>query len=151
MSDVNMELASVEQHDNEVHKAVARRAYTLYERDGLTDGHDQEHWLRAERELTVQDVPFSIENDAVVVRLANEVFPASILVVSVSTRSVLIFRLKDDANTNCQGINRECVHIISLPVEVDTAGVTCELDDGDFALRLPLVANIHAVSNSACV
>jgi hypothetical protein len=70
MTERKTELARVEEHDNSVRKAIERRAFTLYELDGLKDGHDQEHWFRAERELTIQDVPFSIENDAVTVRLA---------------------------------------------------------------------------------
>ncbi len=58
MTEVKTELASVEEHDNAVRKAIERMAYTLYQLDGFKDGHDQE---RAERELTIQGVPFSIE------------------------------------------------------------------------------------------
>ena len=32
---------------------IARRAYELYEHSGYQDGHDLEHWIRAEREVTV--------------------------------------------------------------------------------------------------
>jgi hypothetical protein len=31
--------------------AIARRAYELYVARGLTDGHDLDDWLEAEREL----------------------------------------------------------------------------------------------------
>ena len=114
MTERKTELASVEEHDNSVRKAIERRAFTLYELDGLKDGHDLEHWFRAERELTIQDVPFSIENDAVTVRLALEDFPASTLVISISARSVLIFSLDDDANGDRGGMNRELLRLISL-------------------------------------
>jgi len=50
----------LEEHDNAQRKAIERRAHTLYEIDGFKDGRDQEHWFRAERELTIQDVPLSI-------------------------------------------------------------------------------------------
>jgi uncharacterized protein (DUF302 family) len=40
-------------------KIIERRAYTLSERNGFTDGHDHEHWLEGERELMIQDVPLS--------------------------------------------------------------------------------------------
>jgi DNA-binding response OmpR family regulator len=30
---------------------IARRAYELYENEGYQDGHDVQHWMRAEREL----------------------------------------------------------------------------------------------------
>jgi hypothetical protein len=151
MTERKTELASVEEHDNSVRKAIERRAFTLYELDGLKDGHDQEHWFRAERELTIQDVPFSIENDAVTVRLALEDFPASTLVISISARSVLIFSLDDDANGDRGGMNRELLRLISLPIEVDAAGVTCEQDDSSLAVRLPLTAGALTCSKSACV
>jgi hypothetical protein len=145
MIEVKTELASVEEHDNAVRKAVERRAYTLYELDGLKEGHDQHHWFRAEREIVNQDVTFSLENDAVTVRLAMEDFPASTLVVSISARSVLIFSLNDEST------NRECVRIISLPVAVDPARVTHEPDEKDLALRLPLAASALPFSKSASV
>jgi hypothetical protein len=153
MTEVKTELASLEEHDNAVWKAIERRAYALYELDGFKGGHDQEHWFQAERELTIQDVPLSIENDAVTVRLAIDDFPASALVISISARSVLIFSLKDDASNDCEAINHELLRIISLPVEVDAARVTvtCELDDRDLALRLPLVADALTFSKSAFV
>ena len=151
MTEVKTESASLEEHADVVRKAIERRAYTLFELDGFKDGHDQEHWFRAERELTIQDVSFSIENDAVTVRLALEDYPASTLVVSVSARSVLIFSLEDDASSDCEGVDREFLRIISLSVEVDTARVTCELDDRNLALRLPLVAGVPMLSKSACV
>jgi hypothetical protein len=151
MTEVKTELASREEHDNAMWKAIERRAYTLYESGGLIDGHDQEHWFRAERDLPIQDVPFSIENDAVTVRLAIEDFPASPLVISVSARSVLIFSLKDDAGEDYEGFNRDLLRVLSLPVEVDSARVTCELDDRDLALRLPLLADAPTASKSACI
>jgi len=152
MTEVKTELASLEQHDNAMWKAIERRAYMLYELDGLVDGRDQEHWFRAERELTIQDLPFSIENDAVTVRLAVEDFPASAVVISISARSLLIFTLKDGATNHSQaseGGDRECLRIISLPVEVDAAHVTCELNDRDLALRLPLVGAALTFSKPA--
>jgi hypothetical protein len=147
MNEIKMEFASLEEHDNVVRKAIERRAYTLYESDGSKDGYDQEHWLRAERELMIQDVPLSIENDVVAVRLAIEDFPASALIMSVSARSVLIFSLRDDADADCDDTSREILRIISLPFEIDAARVTCELDDSDLALSLPLAAGAPAISN----
>lgn len=119
--------------------------------DGFKDGHDKDHWFQAEPELTTQDIAFPIENDAVLVRLALENFPASILVISISARSVLIFTLKDDASNHCEGINRDLLRVIWLPLEVDSARVTWELDDRYLALRLPLVAHGPTLSKSACI
>jgi hypothetical protein len=35
------------------HDQIAQRAYALFEQSGRVPGHDQENWLRAERELSV--------------------------------------------------------------------------------------------------
>ncbi len=65
---VKTELASVEENDDSIRKAIERKAYELYERDGFRDGSDQDHWFRAEKELTIQDATCSIENDKLAVR-----------------------------------------------------------------------------------
>ncbi len=99
----------------------------------------------------ILEVPLSIDSDAVTVRLTIEDFPAStILMISISARGVLIFSLKDDASNDLEGIDREHLRTISLPVEVDATQVTCELGDRDLALRLPLVAGAPTFSDSAC-
>jgi len=41
--------------NEQLKKRIAERAYELYEAAGRSSGHDQEHWLRAERE-TVQRI-----------------------------------------------------------------------------------------------
>ena len=93
---VKTEFASVEENDREIRKAIERRAYALYERDGFKDGSDQEHWFRAEKELTIQEVTCLIENDEVTVRLPLEGFSASTVLVSISARSALILGLEDE-------------------------------------------------------
>jgi hypothetical protein len=139
MTEVKTELASVEEHEDAVRKAIERGAYELYERDGFRAGNDQDHWFRAEREIAIQDVPFSIENGAVMVRLAVEGFSAPTILISISARSVLILSLAEDTSSGCGGLNRDLLRIISLQDEVDAARVTCELDDRYLTLSLPLV------------
>jgi hypothetical protein len=152
MTTVKTELATLRQHDNAARSAIERRAYTFYEVDGFKNGHDQEHWFRAEQELTTQDIPFAIGEVAVSLHIALEDFPASTLMISISARSVLIFSLTNDASGDCEGneqVNRECLRIIALPVEIDAAQVTSELNDNDLALTLPLAAGAVMVSTAA--
>jgi Protein of unknown function (DUF2934) len=91
---VKTELSGMEDQRKAVHEDIARRAYALYEADDFKDGLDLDHWFRAERELTVPDVPLSVEEDAVTVRIAIEQFSGSLLVISVSYRSLLILPVK---------------------------------------------------------
>jgi hypothetical protein len=130
----------MEDHKKAVQEDIARRAYALYEADDFKDGLDLDHWFRAERELTLPDVPLSVEQDALTVRLAMEQFSGSPLVISVSQRSLLILRVAEhQRNGPVEGDDRDILRFVSLPVEIDPAQVTCELDAGDVTLRLPLV------------
>ena len=140
MTRVKTELSGMEDHKKVVQEDIARRAYALYEADDFKDGLDLDHWFRAERELTVPDVPLSVEEDAVTVRIAMEQFSGSPLVISVSHRSLLILRVTEDESDNpVEGADRDILRFVSLPVEIDPAQVACELDAGDVTLRLPLV------------
>ena len=151
MTEFKTELASLEEHNDAVQKTIQRRAHKSYELDDFTDGHDQDQWFGAERESMILDIPFSIENEAILVRLAMEKFPPSTLVISVSSRSLLIFCLRDDASNDCEDSNRDLLRVILLPAEVDSARLTCEMDDGDLALRLPLAPGALTVSTSECI
>ena len=130
----------MEDHKKAAQEEIARRAYALYEADDFKDGLDLDHWFRAERELTVPDGPLSVEQDALTVRIAMEQFSGSPLVISVSHRSLLIFRVSEEESDNpVEGAGRDILRFVSLPAEIDPAQVTCELDAGDVTLRLPLV------------
>ncbi len=145
---VKTEFASVEENDGLIRKAIERRAYELYEFDGFKDGSDQEHWLRAEKELTIQDVTCSIENDLVTFRLPMEGFAASTVLVSISARSVLILSLEDEARPG--GTDSDFLRVVSLPVAVDATRVTCELDGGDLVLKLPAGTDVPMSASTAC-
>ena len=147
---VKTELASVEENDDSIRKAIERRAYALYELDGFTDGSDQEHWFRAEKELTIQDAACSIEDDEVTIRLNMEGFPASTVLISISARSALILNLEDESSNHPGGIDGDFLRVVSLPVAVDATRVTCELDGGDLVLKLAAGADIPISARTAC-
>ena len=140
MTIVKTELSGMENRKKAVQEDIARRAYALYEIDDFKDGLELDHWFQAERELTVPDVPLSVEEDAVTVRISTEQFSGSPLVISVSHRSLLILRVTvDESDDPVEGADRDILRFVSLPVEIDPAQLTCELDAGDVTLRLPLV------------
>ena len=149
MIDVKTEWATLEEHDDAMRNAIERRAYGLYELDSFPAGRDQEHWFQAERQLTSQDIEFSIGNDFLTARLSIGSC-SSTLLISVSVHSILIFGVRDGTSEDCDGVDRECLRILSLPVEVDAAGVTVEFCDTDLALRLPLAVRDSTFAESAC-
>ena len=147
---VRTEFASVEENDGSIRKAIERRAYELYERDGSKDGSDQQHWFQAEHELTIQDATCSIEDDEVMIRLPMEGFPAPTVLISISARSALILSLEDEPNNGSGGIDSDFLRVVSLPVAVDATRVTCELDGGDLVLKLATGADIRMSARTAC-
>ena len=50
-SDRRDERAQEAAHGEDVRRAIAQRAYDLYESRGGADGHDMEDWLQAEYEI----------------------------------------------------------------------------------------------------
>jgi DUF2934 family protein len=148
MNRVRTELSSVEEHETAVQQAIARRAYTLYEMDDFKDGLDLDHWFRAERELAIQDVSLSVESDAVTARIAMAQFSGSPLVISISARSLLILSAPHQATNTVEETDRDIMCFISLPVEIETAQVTCELDSDGLTLRLPLLEGASTKSQS---
>ena len=51
----NIEEPNWEWEMQQVHLAIARRAYELFETRGCEHGHDWEDWLRAESELHLNE------------------------------------------------------------------------------------------------
>jgi len=130
----------MEEHDGTARKAIERSGYELCERAGFKHGNDQSHWLEAEQEAAIQEAPFSIENGAVMIRVAVEEFSGSTIFISISAHSVLLLGLKDDPNGNDEA--DDLLRLISLPGEVDPDRVRSELDDVVLRLSLPLAAAI---------
>jgi hypothetical protein len=145
---IKTEFASVEENDGKIRKAIERRAFELYERDGSKDGSDQEHWFRAEKELTIQEVTCSIENDEVTVRLPLEGFSFSTVLVSISACSALILSLDDESRPG--GVDTDFLRVVSLPVAVDGTRVTCALDGDDLVLKLPAGTDVPMPAKAAC-
>ena len=114
----------MEEHNDAVRKAIERRAYNLYELDGFRDGNDLEHWLRAEHELTGQDSPLILENDAITIRL-----PMTEAIISIAPWSLLILTDAPD---------REVVRVISLPAEIDPQLVSGAIEAEEVTLTLPV-------------
>ena len=147
MTRVKTELSGMEDHKKAVQEDIARRAYALYEADDFKDGLDLDHWFRAERELSVPDGPLSVEKDPVTVRIAMEQFSGSPLVISVSHRSLLILGVTEDESSNAaEGAERDILRFVSLPVDIDPAQVTCELDAGQ---RYPETASRQSLARAS--
>ena len=142
---IKTQFASVEENDGSIRKAIERRAYELYDRDGFKEGRDQEHWFRAEKELTMKDALCSFEDDEVTVRIATGGFSGATVLVSISARSALILSLEDELGRP----DSDFLRVVSLPVNVDPTRVTCALDGNDLVLKLPAGTDVPMSARTA--
>ena len=86
----------------------------------------------------------------VTVRITLEGFSGSTVLVSISARSALILSLEDEPSNGSGGIDSDFLRVVSLPVAVDAARVTCELDGGDLVLTLPAGTDVPMSARTVC-
>ena len=118
-----------------IRKAIAYRAYELYESRGRDPGHDMEDWFSAERELVKpSDVRIVDAASEVSVRAGVFGFVASELQLGVSPRRLIVWGEKVNPGDS------KVVHMIDeidLPEAVDPAGAAAEVRDGVLEFSAP--------------
>jgi len=128
---------------DEIHDAVARRAYEIFERRGREDGHHEDDWRQAESELlyplavTVADV-----GDALTVAAAVPGFDPADVEVCVEPRCVTIAgqRRSGDAGEHRTRMFRA----VELPEDVAVSDVLAAVEDGVVELTLRKAADAEA-------
>jgi HSP20 family molecular chaperone IbpA len=130
-----------------VQRAIAHRAFELFEKRGGEHGHDWEDWFQAESELLR---PVSIATFESVDRLslhANVLgFGENELQVSIEPKRVAILGKKEATTTRIEGgkiddwLPDQVLRLIDLPTEVDPEGAVVELHAGLLKFELPRAA-----------
>jgi len=131
-----------------IHEDIARRAFEIFENDGIPFGRDWDHWFKAEAEL-LHPVHMSIteSDDTLTVQAEVPGFKANDLEVSLEPQRLTISGTKE---TSKEGKTKEKViyqehcsaelfRAFDLPVEVDAAKATAKLKNGILELNLPKV------------
>ncbi len=141
----------LEQFDN-VYDSIARRAFELFQGDGMWFGRDLDYWLRAEAEmlhplhldLTESDSEFTV-------RAEVPGFNSKDLEIKVEPRRVRIAgkrEVKEEKNgkkLHCEMCADQILRIVDLPVDVETTKVGAILKDGILTLELPKAASARAI------
>jgi len=133
MTQLTTELCTTQQHDDAIHEAIAKHAFALYESEGFKDGNDQDHWFRAERELTYPDASVVFENEASFQTIRVPLEGGFSLLVSISPRNVLMFA----AGNGGGAVEREVLRIIPIPAEVAPEQVKASLQGEELTLAWP--------------
>jgi HSP20 family protein len=142
---------------NELHDAIARRAFELFEGDGAIMGRDLDHWFRAEAELLhPAHVQVREADDAIVVDAEVPGFSANELELSLEPRRLTISGEKQSNNEQKKGnllyserCSKELLRSIELPVEVNISRATATLNNGILELIAPKATRNAAVQMKA--
>ncbi len=115
---------------NEIHEAIGRRAYELFEARGREHGHDLEDWLDAEREL-VQFFPVVLTDsrESLIVRSEVPGFTGDEIEVGVEPERVFIGGRRETQAPSREGaLSKESAQdfCIDLPVRVEPERATAE-------------------------
>src|ERR1017187_3596205 len=129
-----------------VQRAIAHRAFELFEKRGSELGHDWEDWFQAESELLrpVSIVSFE-SNDRLSLRAYVLGFGEDELQVSIEPKRVAIFGRREVAVSQNEGQKIEYIdsypdqvlRLIDLPTEVDPERAVVELHAGMLKFELP--------------
>jgi HSP20 family molecular chaperone IbpA len=127
---------------NEIHEAIGRRAYELFEARGREHGHDLEDWLDAEREL-VQFFPVVLTDsrESLIVRSEVPGFTGDEIEVGVEPERVFISGRRETQAPSREGAlskkSAQVFRAVDLPVRVEPERATAKLKDGVLEITLP--------------
>lgn len=114
--------------EEDIQRAIAYRAYELYESRGRNHGRDMEDWFLAERELIKPaNVQITDSSGQLSVRASVTGFNASNIQLGVSPRRLIIW-----GEAAKPGVSRGKIHMlgeINLPVEVDPEKAAASVSD----------------------
>jgi len=133
---------------DQMHRAIARRAFELFEGNGGLFGRELEHWLKAEAEL-LHPVHMNVteSDDALTVEAEVPGFSPSELQVSIEARRLTISGKKESREERKKGktiyreeCSNEILKVVDLPAEVDATKASATLKNGLLELSLPKAA-----------
>jgi HSP20 family protein len=129
----------------ELQKAIARRAYELFESRGCEHGQDLADWLRAESEI-LQTLQIKVieYQDQLTVEAEIPGFSAEEIEVNAESRRLIISggtngaEGEEEENTFSREIlARDILHLIYLPVDIDANKVESTLTGEILNVTLP--------------
>jgi HSP20 family molecular chaperone IbpA len=140
-------------HMNEVHNAISRLAFELFEHNEQTFGHDLDDWLKAESQLLHPiHVGISDSGNALLVHAEVPGFSAEEVEVSLEPWRLTITGkrvTKEERKTAKTIYSEQCANqvlrVIDLPAEVDTTKVKATLKDGMLELNMAKAAQARNV------
>lgn len=138
---------------NAMFDAIAQRAYSIFENNGRSFGHDIDNWFQAETEL-LHPVHIDVSESASTVNIKAEVpgFSEKELEINVEPNRLVISGKRQSKKEEKKGktvcsetCSDQILRVIQLPAEVETEKVTATLKNGILNLELPKAAKARTV------
>jgi HSP20 family molecular chaperone IbpA len=123
---------------NSLADRIRERAYSIFESRGSSHGEALDHWLEAERDLTINPESDLVEKDSTFeLNLALEGFSADDLAVMALPGALIVTgTMKNERSTNEDGLSgfeataKTLCSRFDLPVAINVDQVTARLDNG---------------------
>jgi len=133
--------------------AIAQRAYSIFENNGRSFGHELENWFQAETEfLHPVHIDVSESGDAVNIKAEVPGFSEKELEINVESNRLVISGKREAKKEEKKGktvysetCSDQILRVIELPAEVETEKVTATLKNGILSLELPKAAKARPV------
>jgi HSP20 family protein len=141
----------------QLHDEIATRAFSIFEINGKTFGHDLENWFRAESELLhpVQ-IELSESNGNLILKAEVPGFADKELEIALEPRRVAITgkheakeERKDEETLYSEIRSNRVLRVLDLPAAVDTEQATATLENGVLELKMPKAAPAKKVEITA--
>ena len=144
---------------NQIHDAIARRAFEIFEGSGGIFGRELDNWFKAETELLHPvHVSISETGDSLAVEAEVPGFDAKDLEVSVEPRRLTMSGKKETKEESKKGktiykeqCSNEILRVVDLPAEVDATKAAATLKNGVLSLALPKAAQAKAGATKVAV
>jgi HSP20 family protein len=132
----------------QVHDAIARRAFELFEGDGGLFGRDLDYWFKAESELLHPvHIDLTESDEGLIVHAEVPGFRPKELEIMVEPRRLTITGKRESRverkarkTIHKERCSDEILRVIDLPVEINTDKVKATLDNGILTLEMPNAA-----------
>jgi len=119
---------------SEIDRAIAERAYEIFEERGYAHGNDLEDWLRAEAEmLEPLACDLNESGDAITVAVPVRGFAQRELGVNLAPRRVIVCGKRDERTRG----KRMLRAVVELPAEIDPPGAKAQLRGEVLSVVLP--------------
>ena len=132
----------------EIHDAIARRAFELFESNGRWPGRELDDWVRAESEfIHPMQVELTESDSSFNVRAEVPGFSAKELEINLEPRRLSVTGKHETKDETKKGKtvyselrSGEILRVVDLPAEVDTSNVSASLKDGILNIKMTKAA-----------